>query len=227
MSLVYISSIGKYASDRYLWTDDELDAMSEHEKAWNRDNRIPSFHELIAMFPQGKTLMRKHLKETIRQAEYDLAQAETERREMEKRMADWRHDPKDNWFIEAVGEELYIKPLIEGREAIIKRARYYLSLITPRSKADDFDESNAVSAHGVTQGEIDAARAVPIDTLIEVNGRRNALCVFHNEKNPSMHLFPDNHVWCFSCARGGDSIEVYRTIHECGFTEAVRALSKL
>lgn len=224
MSLTYLPSIGKYISERYLWTDDELDAMQAMEKEWRQSVRRPGFHELIEMFPQGKSLMRRHLKETIRQCESDLATAERERRDMEQRIADWRHDPKDNWMIEAVGEELFIKPLIEGRQATIKRSRYYLSLITRKKKGDVFDESNAVLG-GVAPDMIEAARSVPIETLIEFNRSRNALCVFHTEKTPSMHLFPDNHVWCFSCAKGGDAISVMRGLHDIGFVEAVKKLT--
>lgn len=69
------------------------------------------------------------------------------------------------------------------------------------------------------------AKLYPIDTLITFNRDGKAPCVWHNERTGSMHYYPDNNrVHCFGCNKGGDAIDVYRQMHGCSFTEAVKAL---
>ena len=224
MQLVYVRTMEKYLSEYGSWTDEDLDMMADWEKAWRATQRKQSFASLLETYPQAKPLLRKFLKETIRQCEDDLAQASLMRASLARRQADWMCDPATSWLPHMVYEVLHIEPLEDGRLKKLKEARYYLSLLVPRSKQDVFDESNAVEQRGVTPAQIEAARAVPIDSLMDFSRNHKGLCVFHNEKTPSMHLFPDNHVHCFSCGGGGDAISVIRAMREIGFTEAVRAL---
>lgn len=227
MTLAYIKSIEKYASEFGLWSDDDLDMMADMEKQWRMTQRRLSFDALLEIYPQAKPLLRKFLKDTIRQCEDDMAQASLMRAAIARRQADWTCDMDTAWLAHMIIEVLQIEPLEEGKLKTLKQARYYLSLLVPRSKQDVFDETNAVEQRGVNEGQIAQARSVPIDSFHEFGRNKKGLCVFHKEKTPSMHLFPDNHAYCFSCSRGGDSIAVYRAIHECGFTEAVRALIKI
>lgn len=76
-----------------------------------------------------------------------------------------------------------------------------------------------------TEGtEIERANQYPIENLVKfVRGK--APCIWHKEKTPSMHLYPDNHVYCFGCSKGGDAIAVYMTLKEAGFEEAVKSLN--
>lgn len=227
MTLAYLPSVDKYMSEFGLWSDDDLDMMADMEKQWRATQRKQSFESLIEVYPQAKPLLRKFLKDTIRQCEIDLAQAEKMREASARRKADWTYDEATGWLAHMIIEVLHIEPLEDGKLKKLKEARYYLSILSPRSKQDIFDENNAVSQRGVSEAQIAAAREVPIDSLMDFSRNHKGLCVFHNEKTPSMHLFPDNHAYCFSCSKGGDAIAVYRAIYECGFTEAVRALIKI
>ncbi len=77
----------------------------------------------------------------------------------------------------------------------------------------------------ITDAQIAMAKEYPIKDLVTVGRANNARCVWHTpDKRPSMHVYPDNHCWCFSCGKGSDSIGVYMAIHNCDFITAVRAL---
>ncbi len=224
MTLAFIPSVGKYASDRYLWTDDELDAMEAHEREWRRGMRRPSFSSLIDTYPQAKPMMRRFLKGVIAGCEADMARAEEERGNLARRLADWKTDPDHAWFIEAFYAHFLIPSLEDGREKTMREARHCLSLISPRKKGI-FDDENAVTVFGVDDARIARAREFPIESIVDVGRNRKALCVWHHEEHPSMHVFPDNHAWCFSCSRGGDAIAVAMAKDEIGFVEAVRLLA--
>lgn len=72
---------------------------------------------------------------------------------------------------------------------------------------------------------IEKAKLYPVDKLVTFV-RRKALCVWHQDSDPSMHYYPKkNNVWCFSCERGGDAVDVYQAMKECSLKEAVEYLS--
>jgi hypothetical protein len=50
---------------------------------------------------------------------------------------------------------------------------------------------------------------VPLDRIVETNGRRKAFCVAHEDSDPpDMHVYPD-HVHCFACGFHGDVVAVW------------------
>lgn len=80
---------------------------------------------------------------------------------------------------------------------------------------------------GVTPEMIDAAKAVPLDTLMEFNRQDKAICPFHDEKTPSFRYNREhNFAYCFgACARAYDSIDIIRERDGLGFVDAVKSLS--
>jgi DNA primase len=50
---------------------------------------------------------------------------------------------------------------------------------------------------------------VPLERLLKMNGHHKALCVAHDDKTPSMHVYED-HVHCFACGFHGDVVDVHR-----------------
>lgn len=76
----------------------------------------------------------------------------------------------------------------------------------------------------ITDDMIRRAKECPFTDLHEFK-RNQGLCPFHGDKNPSMHLFPDNHVYCFSCAKGWDTIGFVQQRDGLSFPEAVKRLS--
>jgi hypothetical protein len=70
------------------------------------------------------------------------------------------------------------------------------------------------------------AKTYPIDQLVEVKHGSKALCVWHDEHNPSMHYYRKNNtVFCFSCNKGGDAIDVVRAMKNCSMVEALAFLN--
>lgn len=74
--------------------------------------------------------------------------------------------------------------------------------------------------------DIEKAKAVPIDTLLEFKNNL-ALCLWHNEQHSSMRYYSENNrAWCFSCSNGGDSIDVVMKLKDFSFNEAVNFLCR-
>ncbi len=71
--------------------------------------------------------------------------------------------------------------------------------------------------------DIERAKQYPIENLIKFQNKK-AKCIWHNEKSPSLHLYPDNNVFCFGCGKGGDAIDVKMQLDSISFTEAVNIL---
>ena len=92
-------------------------------------------------------------------------------------------------------------------------------------------ESNG--ADGLTELEIDAARNVPISTLMDCRkkgGRYWAVCPFHsdgNERTPSFIINSEGTGKCFSCGWFGDAIAFIRKKDGLNFFEAVKYLNKI
>lgn len=80
---------------------------------------------------------------------------------------------------------------------------------------------------GMTGDLVSRAKEYPIDSLLEIRGD-STRCLWHAESEASLHYYRNqNRLWCFGgCGRGYDAIDVYQKIHNCGFKEAVTALSK-
>jgi hypothetical protein len=76
------------------------------------------------------------------------------------------------------------------------------------------------------QAALSKAKSFPIDNLVEVKHGSKALCVWHDETNPSMHYYRKNNtVWCFSCGRGGDAVDVVMAQRNCTMVEAMDFLN--
>ena len=71
------------------------------------------------------------------------------------------------------------------------------------------------------------AKQYPIGNLIKFDRMSKALCIWHSENSPSLHYYKDtNTVYCFGgCGKHGDSIDVYRQLHNCSFKEAIKNLT--
>ena len=76
----------------------------------------------------------------------------------------------------------------------------------------------------VTDADIESARNVPIDSIIEFTHRR-AIAWCHSDTNPSlMHLTRINKAMCYPCQKYFSSIDAYMHIFGVGFIDAVKSL---
>ena len=82
---------------------------------------------------------------------------------------------------------------------------------------------------GVTDRQIEQARAVPITSLIEFI-RGFSPCLWHGEKTGSLHIIPNTNecrAYCHgACGRAYDAIDAYMFVHNCTFISAVKALAR-
>src|SRR3990167_5281819 len=94
------------------------------------------------------------------------------------------------------------------------KIRYFFSTYQPE-KDKSFSEQ-----------ELERARNVPMDKLIQTNKAGFALCPFHQEKTPSFKV-TKNMWYCFGCGIGGDSIEFVKRKDNLNFRDAVQFLLKI
>lgn len=59
---------------------------------------------------------------------------------------------------------------------------------------------------------------------VKVGRNKKALCLWHSDRSPSMHIYRDK-VHCFACGRGGDAIDVYAASNGMETKDAVQALA--
>jgi len=77
----------------------------------------------------------------------------------------------------------------------------------------------------ITDEDIEAARAYPIDQLIEFN-RGKIACPFHEDKNPSAyHGTRSNRLVCPVCAKTWSALDVLMLRDGYGFIDAVKQLN--
>jgi DNA primase len=71
--------------------------------------------------------------------------------------------------------------------------------------------------------DIERARAYPITNLVKVNRQRKAKCLFHDDREPSMHVY-DDHAFCYVCGKWANAIDIYIALNKTTFKETVAAL---
>lgn len=84
---------------------------------------------------------------------------------------------------------------------------------------------DALFSTGVTQDAIHRAREYPLENIISVR-RGWAICPFHAEKTPSLHV-TGNLYHCFGCKEGGSTIDFVMKTQDLAFPRAVRYINSL
>jgi hypothetical protein len=76
--------------------------------------------------------------------------------------------------------------------------------------------------HAISTARIALAKQTPLISIHAFIRRgKSYLCPIHNDKDPSLHIYPDNSWHCFGCGRGGDAIDFVRYMMKCSFYEAI------
>lgn len=77
--------------------------------------------------------------------------------------------------------------------------------------------------------DVVSAKEYPIEDFVSDTKKTGRLlvgkCPFHQEKIGSFTIYPNNTYYCFSCKRGGDSIDFIMQLEGLSFPEAVRRLT--
>jgi DNA primase len=64
------------------------------------------------------------------------------------------------------------------------------------------------------------------DIISNGYGRYSMICPFHDDENPSLHIYEGTNSWyCFGCQCGGDCINFIRRLHGISFKKAVNYLN--
>ena len=87
---------------------------------------------------------------------------------------------------------------------------------------------------GISRAVLDEIKArLPladeIGSQIELRKRGRTMvgrCPFHNDRTPSLVVWPDNHCRCFGCQFNGDIFAWTQTYHRISFREAVEELAR-
>lgn len=61
---------------------------------------------------------------------------------------------------------------------------------------------------------------------LHVNAMHKAICPFHADSNPSMHIYPGQGGWyCFTCNLGGDVIDFVKRLFGLSFRDAIAKIN--
>ena len=63
--MLYLTTQNKYISNYYIYTPEELEFSDKLEKEWNVQKQNLRLHELLTIFPEAKTRVKKILQENI------------------------------------------------------------------------------------------------------------------------------------------------------------------
>lgn len=184
------------------------------EKEWRKS--LPRFSdtELLKIFQEAKTIIPEKIAEWEEKqdglSEIIKKKLTLIRHRISNEFAQWFWR---EWIKITDGEELL---KVEKHIARLKRLLSVARGRVPKGR--------------LTEEEIERARAVPIENLINQPLRKGGktlvmLCPLHDERHPSFHVYPEsNSCWCYGCNQGGDVISFIRLLHGYSFQEAVRHL---
>lgn len=131
-------------------------------------------------------------------------------------------------------------------EALLKTARHYKDIAEVSGARSErlatyqsvFFHDAYIKAHtkvapknvpfnSQTSDQVTRAKEYPITNLLEFKNNK-VKCPFHKEKTASFTYYPKtNTCYCWGCSKVADSIEVYKKLNNCSFTEAVNEINKL
>ena len=199
-----------------IYTDDELEALDRLEDAW-RDT-LPThftFTNWIGVFDGAQ----KHIVAALRGK---LKALKDEAMIIEK--------VYDRHYTRIKEQHTFTRGYAVRMEVLEtwvaqRRTEVQKQLMITKNQINNLTDK--VSEGSITDADIQHAKEYPITQLIKVNRARKALCPFHNDRTPSLHVYKDNHAYCFVCPKVADSIEIYRELNHCDFKTAVEQLNRL
>ncbi len=181
------------------------------EKEWRKQNRY-SIPELFDIYPQAQETLEIKIKEEYARIRQNLSVMMAGIRESTKK------DENTRWFLSEL-RRYFVWPYIEKAEKRIISYRRQLFLAKKQK-----DKGTAIP-----QSDIEAARAVPIESMIETKRPTGkgiyAHCPFHDDHTPSFVIYCDsNTFYCFGCQALGDVIAFVMRKEQIGFKEAIQLL---
>lgn len=173
--------------------------------------------DIVATFPEGKQVVKRLLREANKEKE--------SHHELKRQIRDTlSNDRRINMFDLDIATELvyagasadWNQPGVESIDDRIRRLTRLSYLYEPPKE----------TTNGISDADIQRAKEYPIRDLVKV--RMNVThCLFHDEKTPSMHVYRDNHAYCFGCHKYADAIDIAMALNNMDFVTAVKWLLKI
>lgn len=112
--------------------------------------------------------------------------------------------------------------MLETLQAIVKEEKQVRSNIAGLLERENNPKKN--NENSLTPDMVAQAKEYPLSNILGVGpGKSVALCIAHNERNPSMNI-RRNFAYCHSCGFSGDSITVAEKVWGLSFVDAVKKL---
>ena len=109
----------------------------------------------------------------------------------------------------------FLDALEDKHQAKLNMYKTRIYMYTPRK--------DGVETGLVSPSDIARAKLVPISTFLKVPGSKKVACLFHADKNPSMHIYGTTY-YCFVCSAKGSVVDIVMKLYNRSFTSAVKYL---
>lgn len=180
-------------------------------------DKSPSIYQLMQYYPSAKNVALKYVRDKIKRKKRIIDKIITYRDEqmalleLEKDII--KRTNTQSWIMGVVEDE--IDELREEIEKLEKDRKYLVSLIKPNDNYKNIINADIISK----------AKQVPISDYIDIGKNGKAKCLFHDDRNPSMHIYKDtNTFFCFTCSAAGTVIDIVMKLWGLDFVGAVRRL---
>jgi len=172
--------------------------------------------ELIEIFPEAIPAIKRNLK----------------KRKAHRRSS----EPVFSWLLDKELQRIYSIDIDdERRKNLVELAKKYFYEL-PLSRIDNHIKRLALLLRiaqrpeknydgSISQSDIEGAKNFPITNFVEINKGGFTNCPFHNEKAPSLKIYPlTNSFYCFGCQAGGDVIDFVMKLYQLDFISAVKKI---
>lgn len=220
-SFIYDVELDRFISnDGSVYTCEEMDALDRMEADWKDSLPYYSFYDWVKVFEDEKPAIAKALrgkvdtlKEWVRSFEDGF--------ELDKGLLQdaYTRNQTPEGFKQTQRRIALLEQIMhEKRELLNKEIGITISRI-------NYLTGKPNTSGRITDEIISRAKSVPIASLIKVGRDHKALCPFHSDTKPSLHVYKDNHAYCFVCTKSASVIDIYMALHSCDFRTAVKALA--
>ena len=180
--------------------------------------RNPPPSELLEIFPEALPIIRRKKREL--HDSYKILEQELEKlfdMFLNGLYRDETLSERDQKFwINICKDQFYYLPL--------KKIKKQIMALEHLLRIDEW-KRKGVASGDITDADIALAKTHSITDFVKPNPAGFVACPFHNEKTPSLKIYPDNRWHCFgACGEGGDVIDFICKLRNLNFIEAVKFL---
>ena len=200
-----------------MYSHEDLDFfMTMHTLHKKEQSITPSLSQLMETYPTARPCAMRGIREKIKILKNRINCLDEVRERKVKAIANVSMFDRP-LYMKDIDE--YIEKDLNEYEAQIKKYTFQLAYLKRLG-----EKKEVIKGGSYTEQDLEEARQVPITNFIKIRGDRKAKCVFHSERTASMHIYNDNHYYCFSCNESGDVIDLVKKLYNYNFRQAVELL---